>query len=162
MTDRTEATRGRVAIIRVRTIGSMSSITALLVLILAEVLPGAARSNPALERFFRQNIGLTADQVSAGRNGQPVAKALPSREPAEVFLFGAMEPDPSRHVLNPFNRLRLAFALLDGNTAFQTSSQATVKRRLSCSSRSRNCLSYPETSIRTDVGADQQFPDVLS
>ena len=30
------------------------------------------------------------DQIAAIRNGQPVTKELPSRTPAEVFLFGAV------------------------------------------------------------------------
>jgi hypothetical protein len=46
--------------------------------------------NPELETFFRQNIGLSQDQIANIRSGKSVAKALPSREPAEVFLFGAI------------------------------------------------------------------------
>jgi hypothetical protein len=52
--------------------------------------PGFCQSNPALETYFQQNIGLSAAEISAIRSGQPVAKALPSRTPAEVFLFGAV------------------------------------------------------------------------
>ena len=51
---------------------------------------GFSQSNPDLDRFFQQDIGLTQDQVNSIRNGQPVSKALPPREPAEVFLFGAI------------------------------------------------------------------------
>jgi hypothetical protein len=53
-------------------------------------LPAFSQSNPDLQNFFRQNIGLSEDQIAAIRRGQPVAKTLPSRTPAEVFLFGAV------------------------------------------------------------------------
>jgi hypothetical protein len=59
-------------------------------LLVAASLPGFCQSNPDLDAYFRQNIGLTEDQISAIRSGQPVAKALTSRTPAEVFLFGAV------------------------------------------------------------------------
>lgn len=67
--------------------GKLASVLALLV---ALALPGSSQSNPALEAFFRQNVGLSQDQIAAIRNGQPVAKTLPSRTPAEIFLFGAI------------------------------------------------------------------------
>jgi hypothetical protein len=63
---------------------------ALLAMMAVAALPGFSRSNPNLETFFRQNIGLTEDQIAAIRNGHPVAKALPPRVPAEVLLFGAV------------------------------------------------------------------------
>ena len=63
---------------------------ALLALIAATVLPASSQSNPELEKFFRQNVGLSEDQIAAIRNGQAVAKTLPSRTPAEIFLFGAV------------------------------------------------------------------------
>jgi len=62
------------------------------VAILIEViaLPGFCQSSPDLQTYLRQNIGLSQDQIATIRSGQPVAKALPSRTPAEVFLFGAV------------------------------------------------------------------------
>ncbi len=62
----------------------------LLVLIVMATLPGSSQSGPDLETFFQQNVGLSPDQIAAIRSGQPVAKAVPSRIPAEVFLFGAV------------------------------------------------------------------------
>ncbi|MGB2677567.1 MAG: hypothetical protein WAN12_10850 [Candidatus Acidiferrum sp.] len=62
----------------------------LLALIAAAALPAFCQSNPDLQTFFQQDIGLTQDQIAAIRSGQPVVKALPSRTPAEVFLFGAI------------------------------------------------------------------------
>jgi len=81
-----------------------------LVLIVAAALPAFPQSNSDLQTFFRQNIGLSQDQVSAIENGQAVAKALPSREPAEVFLFGAVyihaAPESYLKFAQDFNRLR--------------------------------------------------------
>ncbi len=62
----------------------------LLTLIAGAALPAFCQSNPDLQTFFEQNIGLTQDQIAAIRSGQAVTKALPSRAPAEVFLFGAI------------------------------------------------------------------------
>jgi hypothetical protein len=69
---------------------SVILVAGLLVLIAATVLHAFSQSNRDLQRFFRQDIGLTQDQIAAIRSGQPVAKTMPSRSPAEVFLFGAV------------------------------------------------------------------------
>jgi hypothetical protein len=85
-------------------------LAALLVVIAAAVLPGSSQSNPDLQTFFRQDIGLTQDQIAAIRNGQPVTKTLPSRTPAEVFLFGAVyihaAPESYLQFATDFGRLR--------------------------------------------------------
>jgi len=65
-------------------------IAAALGVIAAISLPGFSQSNLNLETFFQQNIGLNQEQITAIRNGEPVAKALPSRIPDEMFLFGAV------------------------------------------------------------------------
>ena len=52
--------------------------------------PGLPQSSPKLQSFFQQNIGLNEDQIRSIRDGEPVAKALPSRTPDEMFLFGAV------------------------------------------------------------------------
>lgn len=52
--------------------------------------PGHAQSNPAIESFFRQNIGLNQDNIRDIRTGTPVVRAMPTRTPAEVVLFGAV------------------------------------------------------------------------
>jgi hypothetical protein len=73
-------------------------------------LPTFSQSSPDLQAFLHQNIGLNQDQITAIRNGQPVTKALPSRAPAEVFLFGAVyiHAAPEAYVLfaHDFDRLR--------------------------------------------------------
>jgi hypothetical protein len=85
MKDAAENSTSKVAMIRsvIRTI-------ALLILIVAAAVPGSSQSNSDLQTFFRQDIGLSQDQIAAIRSGKAVATALPSRTPAEVFLFGAI------------------------------------------------------------------------
>jgi len=63
---------------------------AMLAVMAATELSVPAQSNPDLETYLRQNIGLSQDQLSAIGGGKPVAKSLPPRTPAEVFLFGAV------------------------------------------------------------------------
>jgi hypothetical protein len=82
---------------------------AVLVLIVAAVLPVSAQ-DPRLLKFFQDSVDLTPDQIAAIRSGQPVAKALPSRKPAEVFLFGAVyihaTPESYMKFAQDFDRLR--------------------------------------------------------
>jgi hypothetical protein len=77
----------------------------------AAALLGLSQGNPDdLKTFFRQNIGLSQDQVAAIRNGQPVTKTVPSRTPAEIFLFGAVyihaAPESYLQFVTDFDRLR--------------------------------------------------------
>jgi hypothetical protein len=83
---------------------------ALLVMIAATALPGFSQSNPDLQAFFQQNIGLSPDQIVAIRSGQAVAKALPSRTPAEVFLFGAVYIHAAPQSYLRFAAISTAFA----------------------------------------------------
>ena len=82
----------------------------LLIMTAATPDPGFSQSNPHLQTFFRQNVGLTEDQIAAIRKGQAVAKAVPARTPAEIFLFGAVyiHAAPEAYVLfaHDFDRLR--------------------------------------------------------
>ncbi len=58
---------------------------------LAAVVPSAyAQSNPRLQTFFEQNVGLSQDQIDDIRHGIPVVKTFPPRSPTEIFLFGAI------------------------------------------------------------------------
>jgi hypothetical protein len=86
------------------TIGRAAIISAFAVWITAACLRASAQAAPGLEGFLRQNIGLSQDEVAAIRKGQPVTKILPSRTPAEVFLFGAVYINavPERYL--EFNR----------------------------------------------------------
>ena len=105
MSDRAKSTCGTIVMIR-----NVMSAVALLVLILAAALPCFSQSNPDLQTFFQQNVGLSQDQIAAIRNGQPVTKTLPSRTPAEVFLFGAIyihaAPESYIQFARDFDRLR--------------------------------------------------------
>jgi len=81
-----------------------------LVAIVAAALPGFSQSNPDLQNFFLKDLGLSQDQVNAIENGQPVAKTMPSRVPAEVFLVGAVyihaTPESYVKFAHDFERLR--------------------------------------------------------
>ena len=82
---------------------------ALMILMFTAVLPVFAQ-DPKLMKFFQDSVALTPDQIAAIRNGQPVAKNLPSRTPAEVFLFGAIyihaTPESYLRFAQDFDRLR--------------------------------------------------------
>jgi hypothetical protein len=70
----------------------------------------STQQNSDLDKYFSQSIGLNQSQIAAIRNGQPVTKALPSRTPDEVFLFGAVfvKSTPEKYVqfAHDYNRLR--------------------------------------------------------
>jgi len=84
--------------------------SAFLILIAVVPRPAISQSNPRLETFFRENIGLSDDQIDAIRNGQPVVKPLPPRTPDEVLLFGAVYiravPETYFQYARNFDRLR--------------------------------------------------------
>ena len=92
------------------TIGRAAILSAFVVLITAAFMRASAQAAPGLQGFLRQNIGLSQDEIASIRKGQPVTKTLPSRTPAEVFLFGAVYINavPERYLeLNrDFDRLR--------------------------------------------------------
>ncbi len=91
-------------------IRSVMRASTLLVFIAATALPHSSQLNPDLQTFFREDIGLTQDQIAAIRSGQPIAKAMPSRAPAEVFLVGAIyihaAPESYVQFAHDFDRLR--------------------------------------------------------
>src|ERR1700686_2898928 len=91
-------------------IRSVVSIVALVVMIATAAIPSFSQSNPALQTFFSQDIGLSQAQIASIENGQPVTKALPSRMPSEVFLFGAIyvhaAPESYVRFARDFGRLR--------------------------------------------------------
>jgi hypothetical protein len=81
-----------------------------LILIAVVPRPAISQSDPNLETFFRENIGLSQDQIDAIRSGQPVVKPLPPRQPDEVLLFGAVylhaAPETYFQYARNFDRLR--------------------------------------------------------
>jgi len=82
--------------------------------LLLVVLSGAAppcfsQTNPNLQSYFKDYIGLSDDQIAATRTGQAVAKTLHSRAPEEIFVFGAVyvnaTPDSYLKFSRDFERL---------------------------------------------------------
>jgi hypothetical protein len=82
---------------------------------LLALISGAAaacfsQSNPNLQTYFKDYIGLTDDQIAAIRSGQAVAKTLHSRTPDEIFVFGAIyinaSPESYLKFSRDFDRLR--------------------------------------------------------
>ncbi len=102
---KTENPWGKVAMLR-----SIILAVVLVALIATAALPAFCQSNPDLETFFQQNIGLTPDQIASIRSGQAIAKALPPRTPEEVFLFGAIYihalPESYVQFSHDFDRIR--------------------------------------------------------
>lgn len=97
---RTEGVRSKVAALR-----SMFSAAILLI-----PLAAIGQANSDLQTYFRQNIGLNDNEIASIQNGQPVTKALSSRSPAEVFLFGAVfihaAPESYVKFAHDYNRMR--------------------------------------------------------
>ncbi len=85
-------------------------VVVLLILTAASAGPGFSQSNPDLQTFFRQNIGLSEAQIAAIRSGQAVTTALPPRTPAEVLVFGAVfihvSPESYFQFARNFDRIR--------------------------------------------------------
>lgn len=59
--------------------------------------------------FFREQIGLSDDQIAMIARGKAVAKVLPSKTPAEIFIFGAVfvNATPEEYVKLAFDMSRL-------------------------------------------------------
>jgi hypothetical protein len=83
---------------------------ALLALVVVVSCRAISQSNPRLEAFLRENIGLSDDQIAAIHSGQPVVKPLSPRTPEEVLLFGAVyihaAPETYFQYGRNFDRLR--------------------------------------------------------
>jgi hypothetical protein len=95
---------------KVRVTRILMSVVPLTFLIIAAAVPGSSQSNPDLQAFFRQDIGLSQDQIAAIRSGQAVAKNLHSRNSHEIFVFGAVYinavPESYLKFSRDFDRLR--------------------------------------------------------
>jgi len=59
-------------------------------LVVSTTATGFPQSELDLRRFFRQDLGLTENQIADIQKGKAVVNALPPRTPAEVFLLGAI------------------------------------------------------------------------
>jgi hypothetical protein len=102
---RAENLWGRVAMIRNVVLAVVTAI-----LIAVSEQPAFCQANADLQTFLRQNVGLSQDQITAIQSGQPVAKTMQSRTPAEVFLVGAVyiraAPESYLKFALDFERLR--------------------------------------------------------
>jgi len=82
----------------------------LLVVLSGAATPCFSQTNPNLQTYFKDYIGLSEDQIAAVRGGQAVAKTLHSRTPEEIFVFGAVyvnaTPDSYLKFSRDFERLR--------------------------------------------------------
>ncbi|HVP50005.1 MAG TPA: hypothetical protein VMT56_02160 [Candidatus Bathyarchaeia archaeon] len=82
----------------------------LLMVLTIAACPGFSQASAALQNHLKQNLGLSQDQINSIHNGEPFAEALPSRSPAEVFVFGVIyiDADPASYVkyAYDFNLLR--------------------------------------------------------
>jgi len=63
---------------------------AVFVVVAGATIAAFSQSDSNLERFFKEDIRLTQAQIDSIRGGNAFAKALPSRTPSEVLLFGAV------------------------------------------------------------------------
>ena len=85
-------------------------VAVLIALVAVAVVPGISQTSSELQNYFSQTAGLSQTEIAAIRNGQPVAKALDSRTPAEIFLFGAVyinaTPESYVKFANDYSRLR--------------------------------------------------------
>jgi hypothetical protein len=59
-------------------------------IVLLAALVSKGQTMPELHTFFRERMGLSDDQITVIARGRAVAKVLPSKMPAEIFIFGAV------------------------------------------------------------------------
>jgi hypothetical protein len=90
--------------------GTIMRFTLLVTLAGGTGAPCRSQTAPDLQDFFRKNIGLSKEQIAAIRSGRAFSKALPSRTPREVFLFGVVyvHATPERYLefVRDFDALR--------------------------------------------------------
>jgi hypothetical protein len=91
--------------------------SALLAFIMLISVCAMAQAVPELQNAFKGEVGLSDAQIASILNGQAVSKALPSRKPSEVFVFGSVyvQADPASYVkfATDLNRLRQTPGLHD-------------------------------------------------
>jgi hypothetical protein len=85
-------------------------VAGLLTLIVGATTLSTAQTSAELQNYFKEVGGLSQDQITAIKSGQPVAKTLTSRTPAEIFVLGAVfvnaPPESYVKFANDFDRLR--------------------------------------------------------
>ena len=85
-------------------------VAALIALITASVCPSFSQTNADLQTYLSQKLGLSEKEIASIRSGEPFAKTLESRTPAEIFVFGVVyiNAAPERYLkfASDFDRLR--------------------------------------------------------
>ena len=73
-------------------------------------IPCWSQVAPDLQAYFKEYIGLSEKQIKAVRSAKGFANTLPSRSPAEIFVFGAIyvhaKPEAYVSFSQDYNRLR--------------------------------------------------------
>lgn len=82
----------------------MIKVLILIGIILSRALVSAGQTIQEPHAFFRKQIGLSDDQIATIDAGGTVVKMLPSKTPAEVFIFGATHVNAA-----PEDYLKFAF-----------------------------------------------------
>ena len=77
----------------------MISGSAMAGLLLCVAANGAAQPMPEPQTFFREQVGLSDEQIARIARGKAVAKELPTATPAEILVFGAVfvKASPERY-----------------------------------------------------------------
>ena len=83
--------------------------SALAGIILSGALISAAQTTGEPRTFFSEQMGLSDDQIAMIARGEAVAKVLPSKIPAEIFVFGVVfvNATPEEYVKLAFDMGRL-------------------------------------------------------
>jgi hypothetical protein len=82
----------------------MIKVFVLVSIVLSGVLVSAGQTMQEPRTFFKEQIGLSDDQLATIDGGRVVVKALPSKTAAEVFIFGAVHVNAA-----PEDYLKFAF-----------------------------------------------------
>jgi hypothetical protein len=98
----------------------MIKVLMLVGIILSRALVSVGQAIQEPHAFFREQIGLSDDQIATIDGGGAVVKMLPSKTPAEVFIFGATHVNAA-----PEDYLKFAF---DMNRLRRMPSYLGVKR----------------------------------
>jgi hypothetical protein len=82
----------------------MIKVLLLVGIVLSGAIVSAGQTIQEPRTFFKEHIGLSDDQIATIDGGRVVVKTLPSKTPAEVFIFGATHVNAA-----PEDYLRFAF-----------------------------------------------------
>ena len=91
-------------------IRQIAQVAALIALVAASAYPSFSQTNAQLQTYLSQKLGLSQSEITSIQNGQPFAKALDSRTPAEIFVFGVIyinaAPESYVKFASNYDRLR--------------------------------------------------------